>query len=208
MWLTFNSFLFSSMTSTFLLKYGVQLLSLTPPLIWATTQTHLNDCHHFPASLPRKADTDICLSPLEGFSKSGQCTKPTLKAPAGIQTLRLTQESLSLLNPKPATWPSHISSLLLTLLPTSCLSSPCFHTEPSALVLGQIPVLAYPKMLLLPGGRQFLSALTESAVWLAPWELLITKPCAWPLDLNHSSGSVTLPKSCCLPASFLQDRRQ
>lgn len=127
-WLTFNSSLsgVSAFTNdiTVSSKIWCQLLSLTPRLVWATTQTHLNDCHHFPASLPRKADTDICLSSLEGFSKSGQCIRPTLKAPAGIQTFRLTQESLTLLEPTPAlmTLPyllsaSHIAPILLPFLP-------------------------------------------------------------------------------------------
>lgn len=41
-----------------------------------------------------------------------------------------------------------------------------------------------------------------------PWQLLSTKPCAWALDPSHLFGSVSLPKFCCLSASFLQGRRQ
>lgn len=60
MWLIFNSPLFHvcSFTKdiTVSSKTCLLFLSLTPPLVQATTQTHLNDCHHFPASLPSKTD--------------------------------------------------------------------------------------------------------------------------------------------------------
>lgn len=205
MWLTFNSSLsgVSALTNDITIpsKIWRQLLSLTPPLVRATTQTHLNDCHHFPASLPRKADSDICLSPLEGFPKVDSVPDPHLKPQLESRQTYPGIPDSSGPNASPHDPP--ISPLCFS----HCSHPLAFPSHVSIPGVRSNPCPSLPKDA-TPAWREAVPVCFDRVCSMAPWELLSTKPCAWPLDLNHSPGSVTLPKSCCLPASFLQDRGQ
>lgn len=135
--------------------------------------------------LPPGCHSVICLSPPEGFSKSGQCTRPIL------WMFKLTQESLTPLNLTPV----HRNPLFLH----------CFSIAPTPVFPSRTlsPTLAF-QMLLLPGDSSSLLPLSLQ-YGFPPWQLLSTNPCAWALDtIACFSGSVILPKSCCLPAPFLQ----